>query len=135
MTDRQRAFISAVVYVVKNNKFRSYHSAGVKRLPDGAVMYEFSGEWQKNSISVRDDKHNRAVDSDFFENPWGVKFRWQGSLRTVYLKLIIPKDGSSFYGQDGDYFRFDGTYYSPSNIVEIRDQSQDKYKYVYRINW
>ncbi len=135
MTDRQRAFISAVVYIVKNNRFAPHHSVGVKRLPDGAVMYEFSGEWLKDSFSVRDDKYNRIIDSEFYQNPWGVNFRWQGSLRTVYLKLIIPEKGSNFYGQDGDYFRFEGTYYAPSTTVEIRDQSQDKYKYVYRITW
>jgi len=135
MTDRQRAFIATVVYVVKNGKFNHHHSVGVKRLPDASLMYEFRGEWEKDSFSIRDDKYNRVIDSDFFDNPWGVKFSWQGRLRTVYLKLIIPKDGSSFYGQDGDYFKFDGTYYAPSDTVEIRDQSQDKDKYIYRIYW
>lgn len=135
MTDRQRAFICAAVYVVKNKRFTPYHSIGVKRLPSGAKMYEFSGEWQKDSFSVKDDKYNKVVDSDFYDKPWGVKLRWQGTLRTVDLKLKVPEGGSRFYGEDGDYFKFEGTYYAPSNTVEIRDQSQDKLKYVYSITW
>jgi len=135
MTDRQRAFVSSLVYVVKNKRFNSNHSIGVKRLPDGAVMYEFRGKWLKDSISIQDDKYHRAFDSDFLSNPWGVKVRWQGKLATATLKIVIPEDGSQFYGHDGDYYRFEGTYYAPSSNVEIRDQSQDRYKYAYRIIW
>lgn len=136
MTDRQRAFVSALVYVMKNKKFHSNHSVGVKRLPDGALMYEFRGKWLKDSISLRDDKYISITDSDFYNKPWGVMIRWQGiKLGTANIKILIPDDGSQFSGHDGEFERFEGTYYSPSDSIEIRDYSQDKYKYTYRITW
>ncbi len=135
MTDRQRAFIAALAFIVKNSKFTSNHRVGVKRIPDGAYMYEFRGEWLKDSLSILDDKYNRVYNGSFYEDPWGVKARWQGKLGVDDLMIRIPVKGSNFYGHGDDYARFEGTYYAPSYDVEIRDQSQDRYKYVYRITW
>jgi hypothetical protein len=135
MIDRQRAFVSALVYAVKNQRFTNYHSIGVKRLPDGARMYEFRGQWQKNSLSIQDDHYNKIIDSQFYDNPWGVEVTWIGKRRSERIKIKIPHESTRFYGIDGEYFRFEGAYYAPSDKVEIRDSSQDTYKYVYRILW
>lgn len=135
MTDRQRAFVSAMVYVAKNARFASYHSIGVKRMPDGLKMYEFRGEWRQDSISVQDDKYNRAYDRQYYSNPWGIEVNWIGQRSSDYLRIRVPLDGSRFYGLDGDYFKFEGSYYAPSTQVEIRDTSQDRYQYAYRISW
>ena len=133
MTDRQRAFISALVSVVKTKRFSKYHRLGVKRLPEESVMYEFRGTWLPESISIYDDKNNSIYDDQFLTNPWGVKFAWQGSKRTERLKVLMP-EGFGFYGEDGDFFSFTGNFLSPDK-VEIRDNSQDKDKYVYRITY
>ncbi len=134
MTDRQRAFISSLVYTYKNQRFTNYHRLGVKRMPDGARMYEFKGEWLLDSLSIQDDKYNKAYDSRFYQKPYGLELTWVGKRRSETLKLRLP-DGSHFYGQDGEYFRFEGWYYKPSDKVEIRDSSQDKDKYAYRVTW
>jgi len=135
MTDRQRAFVCSLVYVARNDKFTNYHSIGVKRLPDGAVMYEFKGSWEKDSLDTRDDKYNRMMDDEYFQNPYGIKIKWFGQRRTERIKLKMPLDQTQFRGIDGDYYRFEGTYYHLSDKIEIRDYSQDRYKYVYRIIW
>lgn len=135
MFDRQRAFVCALVYVVRNHRFHSYHSIGVKRLPDAARMYDFRGEWLKDSLSIQDDKYNKVIDREFLSNPYGVKVQWIGHRRTAEIKAKISPDESKFWGHDADYYRFEGVYYPPSDKVEIRDTSTDKYKYVYRIVW
>ena len=135
MLDRQRAFTCALVYLVKNQKFTNYHSVGMKRLPDGARMYEFRGKWLKNSLSIQDDRYNKIIDSQYYENPWGVEINWIGKRCSERIKIMIPQDSTRFYGMDGDYFRFEGTYYAPSDKIEIRDSSQDALKYVYRALW
>jgi hypothetical protein len=98
-------------------------------------MYEFRGQWQKNSLSVQDDRYNKIIDSQFYDNPWGVEVTWIGKRRSERIKIKIPHESTRFFGTDGEYFRFEGTYYAPSDKVEIRDSSQDAYKYVYRILW
>lgn len=133
MIDRQRAFVCALVYVIKNKRFCNYHRIGVKRIPDGARMYEFNGTWQKDSISVQDDKYNKVIDNRFYENPYGVQVRWVS--RSQDLKIRASLKDSHFYGQDGEYYRFEGDYYSPGSKIEIRDRSTDRYKYAYRIMW
>lgn len=133
MTDRQRAFVSALTYVVKLNNFVDYHRVGVRRLPLEVMMYEFRGAWQKNNLSIYDDKENKIHSHQFYKDPWGVQITWQGKKRTEQLKIILP-DGLSIRGEDGDYFKFNGRYYSPDK-VEIKDYSQDTDRYVYRVVW
>lgn len=136
MTDRQRAFVSALVYLVKNNLFAGSHGIGVKPMSSGATPYEFRGEWKKDSILVRDDKHNRAEATSFSSNQWGAKISWQGRISSADIDIKIPEGSSQFSGHyNADYSNFEGTYYAPSDTVEIRDHSQDKDKYYYRIIW
>ncbi|MBD3279689.1 MAG: hypothetical protein GF390_03190 [Candidatus Pacebacteria bacterium] len=135
MTYRQQAAMAAIIYTIKNNRFFNSHNLGVKLIPDGARMYNFSGQITKDSINFRDDKNNRISDSQYYQNPWGVELDYISSRRSDRLKLYLPENSSSFYGKDGDYFRFDGNYYSPSTEVSIRDTSQDRYESVYRITW
>jgi|GEM_PF-2106844 len=136
MTNRQRAFVSALVYLVKNNLFTGSHRIGVKSMASGATPYEFSGVWKKDSILVRDDNRNRAEATSFSSNQWGAKIRWQGSISNADIDIRIPEGSSQFYGRySADYSNFEGTYYAPSDTVEIRDHSQDKDKYYYRIDW
>jgi len=135
MTDRQRASLAAIVYTVRNRRFFSWHRIGVKRLPGGAHMYEFNGKIMPDSIDVNDDKYNKIMDRGYLSNPWGVKYDFIGKRGTDQIKLVLPEKSVNFYGYDGDFSRFEGTYYAPSDIVDIRDYSQDKDKYVYRIIW
>ncbi len=134
MTDRQRALISTIVYVVRNRRFFSWHRIGARRL-DGAKMYEFNGELLPDSIDLKDDRYNKIIDENYLENPWGVRLQFIGRKVTDRIKLIIPESSVDFRGEDGDYFRFEGRYYANDDKVEIRDYSQDRDKYVYRIIW
>ncbi len=135
MIDRQRAFVACLVYIARNQRFTSYHRLGVKRLPDGAHMYEFKGEWNKRSLSIQDDRYNKVIDDQYYDNPYGVQVTWIGKRRSERIKIRAPFDSTRFYGTDGDYYRFEGKYYTPSDKVEIRDTSRDVYKYVYRVVW
>ena len=136
MTDRQRAFVSALVYLVKNNLFTKERRIGVKPVSSGGTPYEFKGIWQKDFIEVRDDKHYHADSKSFSSNQWGAKIRWQGSISSADIYIEIPEGSSSFSGSyNKDYSTFVGTYYPPSDTVMIQDHSQDKDKYYYRIDW
>lgn len=133
MTDRQRAFIAALVYVTHNQYYSGYEDYGVKRLPDGLNMYYFRGVWLRNDLAIDDDKYHKILDYQYFDDPYGVDVTWIGQKRTDTLRIKIPKDNSRFYGYDGDYFQFEGTYYRPDDEVKIRDTSQDRYEYAYQI--
>jgi len=135
MTDRQRAFICTLVYVFKNKRFFGWHRIGVKRIPDGAKMYEFHGEIKPDTISIQDDRYNRAVDDRFFTNPWGAEVSWIGKRRTDRLKVKSSEGSTSFSGVGTEYSNFDGQYYPPEDKIKIRDYSQDRQEYVYRITW
>lgn len=135
MTDRQRALLATMVYTVRNRRFFAWHRVGVKRLPDGVNMYQFSGKLLINEIDLNDEKYNRIIDSTYYDNPWTVKYDFIGKRGTDQIKLVLPAESVNFYGYDGDLFRFEGTYYAPADTVDIRDFSQDKDKYVYRIIW
>lgn len=131
MTDRQRAFMAALAYIEKNGKFTDYHRLGVKRLPQEVIRYEFRGTWKPDFISIYDDLNIKINGRQFFDEPWGVEISWQGSKRTEQLKYKSPK-GVSFHGEDGEFFKFTGRFYSPDKF-EIRDYSQDLSRYVYRV--
>lgn len=135
MTDRQRAFLAAIIYVYKNDKFFNWHRIGVKRLPDGAKMYEFNGELKKLSMNLQDERYNKMIDLDYRDDPFTLRFHFIGRRDTDLIKLIMPEKSNDFRGEDGDLFKYEGRYYSPSDQVEIRDFSQDKDKYLYRIIW
>ncbi|MBD3250774.1 MAG: hypothetical protein GF381_04390 [Candidatus Pacebacteria bacterium] len=135
MTDRQRAFLCALIYTVKNDRFFNWHRIGVKRVPDGARMYDFHGEIKPDSISIEDDRYNKAYDQRFLENPWGVELKWVGSRRTDDLKIRSSQGATTFYGVGTDYYKFEGWYYRLDTEVKLRDYSQDRREYVYRITW
>lgn len=134
MTDRQRALVSTIVYVVRNRRFFSWHRIGARCL-NGAKMYEFNGELLPDSIDLKDDRYNKIIDENYLENPWGVKLQFIGRKVTDRIKLLIPEQSVDFRGEDGDFCRFEGRYYANDDKVEIRDYSQDRDKYVYRIIW
>lgn len=125
----------ALAYVARNQRFTAYRSIGVKRLPEGAAVYEFKGEWRQQSLTVKDDQYNRIIGRTFYEKPYGVAVDWRGQNRSQKLTVKIPLDSSRFSGRDGESYPFEGSYYPPSDTVEIRDRSQNKYKYAYRILW
>ncbi len=134
MIDRERALIATLVYTFKNKEFFNSHRVGVKRMPDEAKMYEFNGEILPNSINLRDDKYYQANHDEFLTNPTGVKIEFTWRKGSNKIKLLLP-EGYDFRGEEEDGSRFEGRYYPHSDIVEIRDYSQDKDKYVYRIKW
>ncbi|MGD9129173.1 MAG: hypothetical protein PVJ09_01670 [Candidatus Woesebacteria bacterium] len=136
MTDRQRALVSSIVYVFRNRRFFNWHRIGVKRVPDGAKMYEFNGKVMLDSVDLQDDKYHKIIDQDLrLDSPIVIKLEFLGKRGTDLLKIQLYKDSSNFYGEDGDLFKFEGQYYKNSDQIEIRDYSQDKDKYVYRIIW
>lgn len=135
MTDRQRAFISVLVFTVTNRRFFTWHRVGVKRLPDGAQMYEFNGLLMPNEINLQDDRYNKITDRSYQDNPWVVRVDFVSRRGTDLLKLEMPAGSTDFRGEDGDFFRFEGRYFANSDQIEIRDYSQDKDKYLYRIYW
>jgi len=133
MTDLQRAFISALVYVYKNEKFSNYKRIGVARLPTYAKKYAFSGEWNKDSIETRSEEEKAMINSiDIYAEPGGYKIEWT-ERSTVYIEIHMQK-GLGFHGRDGDNFKFEGRL-SSSTTVDVRDYSQDKDKYVYRVTY
>lgn len=134
MTDRQRAAIAAVVYTIKNKKYFSWHRIGVKRI-DGLTMYDINGELTRHKINLKDDKYYYIRDQQILDDGYHLKIDYQWTKGTDVLELKLKKGSSSFEGYDGDYFRFEGRYFDNSDEVEIRDYSQDKDKYVYRITW
>jgi hypothetical protein len=130
MTDRQRAFISALVYVVKHDEFNQKLRIGVTRTSHGKVDYAFNGCWLGDLISVIDDQYNRVYSYQFYKKPWAVEFTWQGSKSEERLKLTIP-EGRDFYGTDGDKIRFSGQFNSPRTI-KISDRSHGS-DFYYRV--
>jgi len=131
MTDRQRAFISALTFVQKHGIFFDYRRISVRRLPDERRRYEFKGTWKENLISIEDDRHNRVKDRKFYPKPWGVKLDWQGEKANVDIEFKSP-EGSAIFGEDGEDFKYTGTFSSPDK-VEIIDYSQNYSKYNYRV--
>ena len=134
MTDRQRALVATIIYTIRNKRVFAGHRVGVRRISDGVKMYEFNGDINSKFINLRDDRHNRVTHQEFYKNPWGVKIEFIGKS-TDRIKILIPKNSVSFHGEDGDYFRFEGRCYLNDDKIEIRDYSQDKDKYLYRVIW
>lgn len=135
MTDRQRALVSSIVYVVRNRRFFTWHRIGVRRIPDGAKMYEFHGELMPQKIDMQDERYQKIMDESYLENPWGVKIQFIGAKATDRIKIIIPENSIEFRGEDGDFFKYEGRCYLNDDKIEIRDYSQDKDKYLYQIIW
>ena len=132
MTDSQRAFISALAYVFKNEKFANYRRIGVARLPTYARKYAFSGEWKKESIKTQSEEPKALINTvESYSESSGYNLQWT-ERNTMYIKLYMEK-GSGFHGRDGDNFKFEGRVSSMN--VEIRDYSQDKDKYFYRVSY
>lgn len=134
MTNRQRALVSALVYVVRNRRFFNWHRIGVRDAESGKT-YEFHGEFMPIALNMQDDKYNQIRHQTFYDNPWKVKFSFISRQGTDQIELKIWDKSSSFEGQDGDYYHFDGRCYANSDQVEISDNSQDKRRYLYRIIW
>ena len=135
MTGRQRAFIASLVWVVRNQKYHPNHSIGVTVLPENLMLYEFKGEWGKDKLYLRDRIDIVIQGTPNTKEPWSVDVDWQGKrLGYAKLRIVIP-NSSQFYGTGGDYEHFEGTYYPPSDKVEIRDYGSDKYLHAYRLTW